>query len=371
MAIPSAINTTLISHLFIIATLCFFSNPGGSTAASPSPEKPTVPALLVFGDSILDSGNNDYVDTLCRVNYLPYGRDFDGGDKPTGRFSNGKIPSDLLAEKLGIKEFVPPYLDPTLQIEDLLTGVDFASGCSGYDPHTCKIEFGALTMDDQFKMFKEYVGKLKAAVGEERTASIISQSFYLIGTGNNDLLNNYFNIFSRTRLRYTLSSYVDLLLSYASKFLQELHGEGGRRMVVLSVSPLGCLPAVRTGYGGLFRTCDEEFNKGAIVFNSKLKATIQSLSEKLTGARIFYVDIYGPLLDLIHNYQKFGFVTGSRGCCGTGTIEVGILCNVFDPCTCKNATSFLFWDAVHPTERGYQLLLNQLFSKIVDDISQD
>lgn len=40
---------------------------------------------------------------------------------------------------LGIKDSMPPYLDPNLKIEDLLTGVCFASAGSGYDPLTIEL----------------------------------------------------------------------------------------------------------------------------------------------------------------------------------------------------------------------------------------
>jgi len=43
------------------------------------------------------------------------------------------------AEELGIKDLLPPYFDPNLQPNDLLTGVCFASGGSGYDPLTAKM----------------------------------------------------------------------------------------------------------------------------------------------------------------------------------------------------------------------------------------
>ena len=42
-------------------------------------------------------------------------------------------------EELGIKELLPAYKDPTLQPKDLLTGVSFASGGSGYDALTPKV----------------------------------------------------------------------------------------------------------------------------------------------------------------------------------------------------------------------------------------
>jgi hypothetical protein len=42
-------------------------------------------------------------------------------------------------EEFGIKELLPAYKDPTLQPKDLLTGVSFASGGSGYDTSTPKV----------------------------------------------------------------------------------------------------------------------------------------------------------------------------------------------------------------------------------------
>jgi hypothetical protein len=43
------------------------------------------------------------------------------------------------ASKFGVKKLLPAYLDPNLQIEDLLTGVSFASGGAGYDPLTSQL----------------------------------------------------------------------------------------------------------------------------------------------------------------------------------------------------------------------------------------
>ncbi|PNX59600.1 GDSL esterase/lipase, partial [Trifolium pratense] len=46
-----------------------------------------VPAMFIFGDSLIDNGNNNNMASLAKANYFPYGIDFNGG--PTGRFSNG------------------------------------------------------------------------------------------------------------------------------------------------------------------------------------------------------------------------------------------------------------------------------------------
>jgi hypothetical protein len=42
-------------------------------------------ALFIFGDSLVDAGNNDYLVTLSKANAPPYGVDFTFSDgKPTG-----------------------------------------------------------------------------------------------------------------------------------------------------------------------------------------------------------------------------------------------------------------------------------------------
>lgn len=42
------------------------------------------------------------------------------------------------ASHIGIKEHIPAYLDPNLTMQDLITGVSFASAGTGYDPGTAE-----------------------------------------------------------------------------------------------------------------------------------------------------------------------------------------------------------------------------------------
>ena len=94
-----------------------------------------VPAIFVFGDSSVDAGNNNHISTILKSNFEPYGRDFDGG-QPTGRFSNGRLPTDFISEAFGIKPLIPAYLDPKCNITDFATGVSFAFAGTGYDNAT-------------------------------------------------------------------------------------------------------------------------------------------------------------------------------------------------------------------------------------------
>lgn len=50
--------------------------------------------MFIFGDSLIDNGNNNDLPSLAKANYFPYGIDFNGG--PTGRFSNGYTMVDTI-----------------------------------------------------------------------------------------------------------------------------------------------------------------------------------------------------------------------------------------------------------------------------------
>lgn len=52
--------------------------------------------FFVFGDSLVDNGNNNYLITTARADSPPYGIDYPS-HRPTGRFSNGYNIPDLIS----------------------------------------------------------------------------------------------------------------------------------------------------------------------------------------------------------------------------------------------------------------------------------
>ncbi|KAL9691035.1 hypothetical protein QQ045_011452 [Rhodiola kirilowii] len=93
----------------------------------------TVPAIFVFGDSLIDAGNNNYIKTLSKANYKPNGIDF---GRATGRFTNGRTFIDVLGQKIGVNGFIPPFMAPTTKGTVILKGVNYASGSAGILKHT-------------------------------------------------------------------------------------------------------------------------------------------------------------------------------------------------------------------------------------------
>lgn len=111
---------------------------GGGAAAG------KVPAIIVFGDSSVDTGNNNFIPTIARSNFWPYGLDYDDG-LPTGRFSNGRLATDFISEAFGLPPSIPAYLDTNCSIDRLATGVSFASAATGLDNATAGVLVSIIT----------------------------------------------------------------------------------------------------------------------------------------------------------------------------------------------------------------------------------
>ncbi|ERM93993.1 hypothetical protein AMTR_s00136p00069360 [Amborella trichopoda] len=322
-----------------------------------------VPAIITFGDSAVDVGNNDYLPTIFKADFPPYGRDF-VNRSPTGRFCNGKLATDITAETLGFTSFPPAYLSSQASGKNLLIGANFASGASGYYDKTAYL-YHAISLSQQLEYYKEYQGKLAKIAGAAKAKSILSNALYILSEGSSDWVQNYY-IDPLLNKIYTPDQFSDFLVGIYSSFIQDLYGLGARRIGVTSLPPLGCLPATITLFGFGSNQCVSRINSDAQNFNKKLKAATSSLQKKLPSLKIAVFDIYTPLFDLAKNPSKSGFAEARKACCGTGIIETSFLCNPKSPGTCSNATQYVFWDSVHPSQAANQVLADSL---IVQGIS--
>jgi hypothetical protein len=80
--------------LLVLCSLPVLLAPQAAAGAT----KPLVPAMFVFGDSLVDVGNNNHLrkcNDSCKANHRPYGVDYPS-HSPTGRFSNGYNMADQL-----------------------------------------------------------------------------------------------------------------------------------------------------------------------------------------------------------------------------------------------------------------------------------
>nr|TKS18460.1 GDSL-motif lipase/hydrolase family protein [Populus alba] len=323
-----------------------------------------VPAIIVFGDSSVDAGNNNVISTFLKSNFKPYGRDFEGG-LPTGRFCNGRIPPDFISEAFGLKPAVPAYLDPLYSISDFATGVCFASAGTGYDNATSSV-LSVIPLWKQMLFYKAYQMKLRAYLGEIQANQIINEGIHMISIGTNDFLENYYAFpGGRRSTQYTISEYENFLAGIAENFVRDLYGLGARKISLGGLPPMGCMPLERNTnlMGG--RECVQSYNNVAMEFNGKLRKMVTRLNKELPGINLMFSNPYFIFMQIIRRPSLFGFEVTSMACCATGMYEMGYACAQNSLLTCTDADKYVFWDSFHPTQKTNQIVANYVVKRVL------
>lgn len=320
----------------------------------------TVPASFIFGDSLADVGNNNYLQyALAKANFPWYGVDYKGG-VATGRFTNGRTIGDIISEKLGLVNPLP-YLSLSANDDALLNGVNYASGGAGILNETGFLFIERLSFNKQIDLFEATKVGIKNKIGATGAESVCNKALFFIGIGSNDYINNYLLPYSADSQKYTQEGFNDLLISTLRKQLTRLHQLGARKMVFNGVGPLGCIPSQRTKGGADNNTlCLEGLNARITEFNDRVQKLLRELNSQLPDVKITFIDTYSSVKKLIENPQKYGFKYSDIPCCNVDT-SLGQLC-LPNSDLCMNREQYVFWDAFHPTDAANLIIANDLAS---------
>ncbi|KAF8702465.1 hypothetical protein HU200_032843 [Digitaria exilis] len=334
-----------------------------------------VPAVFVFGDSMVDVGNNNFIekcDIGCQANYPPFGIDY-LNHKPTGRFSNGYNMADQLAQLLQFDESPPPFL--SLSNESLSTrmstGINFASGGSGLLDVTgngpvCTQVFSMTEQVRSFRSLARMWGSLVRSSGrKDRTAAdLVSESLIFISVGSNDLFEyaDYITKANISSSNRNDTEYLQGLIASYTSYIKALYAAGATKFGVLSPSLVGCCP--------LQRALAKEFNvsdqSGCLGVANNLSqqlypmiaSMLQDLSLELPDMSYSLGDAIG-MAGFVFKNTSNPHLTFDHACCGSGDFGENV-CNSSAP-MCQNRSSFFFWDRFHPTDAVSAITANELF----------
>ncbi|KAK6152686.1 hypothetical protein DH2020_012325 [Rehmannia glutinosa] len=321
-------------------------------------------ASFIFGDSLVDAGNNNYMQTLSRANIPPNGIDFQAsGGNPTGRFTNGRTIGDIVGEELGMPRYAMPFLAPNTTGKTILYGVNYASGGGGIMNATGRIFVNRLSMDiqvDYFNITRKQIDKL---LGPSKAREYLhKQSIFSVTVGSNDFLNNYLLpvVSMGARITQSPDAFVDDMINHLRGQLTRLYQLDARKFIVGNVGPIGCIPYQKTINQLSEGECVALPNKLALQYNARLKDLLHELNENLEGATFVHANVYDLVMELITNYSKYGFTTASKACCGNGGQFAGII-----PCgptssMCSDRDKHVFWDPYHPSEAANLIIAKQL-----------
>nr|TKS08215.1 hypothetical protein D5086_0000104600 [Populus alba] len=341
---------------------------------------PLAPALFVFGDSLFDSGNNNLLPTVSKANFKPYGVDFVRGD--TGRFSNGRLVPDFIAEFLGLP-YPPPSI--SIRISTPVTGLNYASASCGILPETGQFLGKCLSLDDQIDLFQHTVKSSlpKHFKGRPKEQSEhLSKSIFVVCIGSNDYMSNYLklNAYDTSKL-YSPQAFAQHLLDKLSAQFRRLHSLGARKVVMYEIGPIGCTPSMtrKKKHSG---KCVEESNQLVAYFNDDLLGMLQNLTSTLPNSIFVRGHAHWLGYDAIINPSKYGrvlfsyfhgWLTGSvifsakkRSVFYTGLLDTSNPCcktwaNGTSACIpelkpCPNPNQHYFFDGYHLTETAYSVL---------------
>ncbi|KAG0516274.1 hypothetical protein BDA96_10G348000 [Sorghum bicolor] len=323
-----------------------------------------LPAVYVFGDSTLDVGNNNYLPgkDVPRADKPYYGIDLPGSGKPTGRFSNGYNTADFVAKNLGFEKSPLAYL--VLKARNYLIpsaitrGVSYASAGSGILDSTNA--GNNIPLSQQVRLFESTKAEMEAKVGPRAVSKLLSSSFFLVGAGSND-----FFAFAtaqakqnRTATQSDVTAFYGTLLSNYSATITELYKLGARKIGIINVGPVGCVPRVRvlnaTG------ACADGMNQLAAGFDAALKSAMAALAPKLPGLAYSVADSFGLTQATFADPMGLGFVSSDSACCGSGRLGAQGECTS-TAMLCAARDSYIFWDSVHPSQRAAMLSAQAYF----------
>ncbi|KAJ6351548.1 hypothetical protein OIU78_007465 [Salix suchowensis] len=340
------------------------------------------PAIFNFGDSNSDTGG---LSAAFGQAPSPNGETY--FHHPAGRYSDGRLVIDFIAESLGVP-YLSAYLDSVGS--NFSHGANFATAGSTIRPqNTTQSQSGyspiSLNVQSvQYSDFKKRSQIIRSQGGIFETllpkADYFSKALHTIDIGQNDLTAGY-------KLNLTteqVKANVPDILGQFSDVVKQIYAVGGRTFWIHNTGPVGCLPysldrflitASQIDKHG----CASPFNEVSQFFNHRLKEAVGQLRKDLPQAAITYVDIYSLKYTLITRAKEFGFEQPFIACCGHGgkynfnsqrRCGAKITVNgteVVIASSCKDPSLRIIWDGVHFTEAANKWIFEQIVNGSFSD----
>ncbi|KAJ8640701.1 hypothetical protein MRB53_017395 [Persea americana] len=345
-----------------------------SNPTSASSKECDFPAIFNFGDSISDTGGLSAMYTPVP---WPYGISY--FHMPAGRYSDGRLPIDLMANSLGLP-FLHAYIDSIRA--NFSHGANFATSASTIRAQNATFfqeGWSPFSLDVQIWQYNQFKSRSQLAYNQEGVfkkllpkEDYFSRALYTFDIGSNDLTAaNYINM-SRENVSYALT---DMLNQYTTA-IKDVYENGGRSFWIHNIGPLGChayiLDAIPLPDDQLDKAgCAIPWNNVMMDFNRRLKAIVVQLRKDLPLASFTYVDMYTVKYTLFSQYKKLGFEHNIRACCGRGgkynysrlsrcgtTTVVNGTESTVGPC--KDPSAYVLWDGIHHTQAANEWVFKQI-----------
>ncbi|OIT20067.1 PREDICTED: GDSL esterase/lipase At1g28590-like [Nicotiana attenuata] len=331
-------------------------------------------SIISFGDSLADTGNlirlsksNNHVASSVP----PYGETF--FHHPTGRFSDGRLVIDFIAESMGFP-LIPPYagvMKNMTSSRNSIRGINFAvAGATAVDisfleKRGVKNPATNVSLGTELEWFKQMLPILCNSPTSCR--EFLGNSLVLMGEiGGND----YNHPFSQGRSSEEVQTYVPEVVKAIGLAIHELIELGAQTLIVPGNLPIGCSASYLTTFENSNKDeydaetgCINWLNNFAEYHNQLLQEEIHRIRELHPQANIIYADYYNAAMHIYKSPKKFGFTSTIVACCGGGgpyNYDSLTSCGSPPSNVCENPSSYVSWDGIHLTEAAYRLIAKGL-----------
>lgn len=258
--------------------------------------------IIVFGDSLSDTGNFYHL-TGGLLPPAPY---------DAGRFSNGPLWIEYLADDLGMQ---------------VLAGDNYA--VAGATTSHANSNDGVLGLT-----YPGLQDEIAAFVGSLPAGGADPEALYVVWAGANDF-------FVTLQTGGSPASLISNGVNNTVQALEALWNAGARHLLIVNVPDLGITPfGLSSGNSGpITQLC--------AAYDQTLEVTLEALQN--AGVPTIRVDAFATLRAMVFSPAQFGFTNVTTSFLATG----------------GDADQFLFWDVVHPTTRGHEVLADQARNDLV------
>jgi len=283
--------------------------------AAAQPARACYSRVFSFGDSLADTGNYRFVfsnDTRAPVLWPPYGETY--FHNATGRFSNGRILIDFIADALGLP-FVPPYWGGR-SAEYFAGGANFAvGGATALSPEFFRQNGAPLANDKtvHLDMEMDWFRALLNLLCPNDTAgctNVMNNSLFLVGEiGGNDYNLPFFAGVPFHKIR----TFTPSVIAKISSTITELIGLGAKTLLVPGNLPIGCVPTYLMRFKSDKKEdydpetgCLRSMNEFSEYHNKLLADELEELRKLHPGVAIIYADYYGAAMEIFLHPKKSG-----------------------------------------------------------------
>jgi phospholipase/lecithinase/hemolysin len=310
-------------------------------------------SLFIFGDSLSDTGNNAFVFDLVGASQgIPLGTlrtpvptannsfipDFPYATSVGGRYSNGPVWAESFAAALGLSATASN-----------LGGTNFAYGGAVAGPLGNPNPFVNFPANFPLSLTTQ------AATFFGQNPQAPADALYIVAGGGNDaraiITQASTDIFNGVNPFPAIIAGAQAYAAYVDGIVENLELAGAQSILVWDTPNAGLAPAILAN-GPQAAALATQISE---LMNAEL---FKLLADDIAGGTKLF-DTFGFITGIAANPSAYGLVNASDACSAAANIDA-----------CQQANlQYFFWDGIHPTAAGHQLLAAAVLQAVPEPAS--